>query len=91
MNEAVQFRIHVEGRVQGVSFRAHARRVAEELGLAGSAMNETNGSVTIVVEGARDTVERFMEWCKSGPPRARVDHLTWDEAEAAGLQGFRVG
>ena len=62
----------VKGRVQGVFFRASARRKAEELRLTGWVRNNPDGTVEAVVEGNTDMVENFVNWCREGPPDARV-------------------
>jgi acylphosphatase len=80
----------VRGRVQGVFFRDAAREQARLLGVSGWVRNRTDGAVEGVFEGPRAAVERLVDWCRSGPPRARVDdvEVAWEAAE--GLNGFRV-
>jgi acylphosphatase len=72
----------ISGRVQGVFFRAHTRQVARELRLTGYVSNLPDGRVEAVFEGEDDAVKRAIEWCRRGPPRARVDHVEvrWEEA-----------
>lgn len=74
--------IRAYGRVQGVFFRHTARIHAEKLGLVGWARNEDDGSVTMTVEGEEGKLNEFLEWCRKGPPLARVDdvQVTWGEA-----------
>ena len=62
----------IKGRVQGVFFRAETRRRAEELGLTGWVRNNPDGTVEAVAEGDTTLVEKFVNWCHEGPPRARV-------------------
>ncbi len=83
-------RIRVSGQVQGVSFRATARREARALGLAGFARNEPDGSVLIEVEGQDDAVARFVAWCRHGPPAARVTGVEVEDMPAPGRAGFAV-
>jgi len=73
----------ISGRVQGVFFRADARRRARQLGLTGYARNLPDGRVEIVAEGGREELENFFRWCGRGPAAARVDEITprWSEAE----------
>ena len=78
-------RFFVEGRVQGVFFRASARAQAVELGLRGYARNLHDGRVEVLAVGDVQAVERMAEWLKHGPEHARVDKLermAADEGEA---------
>ncbi len=81
----------MRGRVQGVFFRDGVRAEARALGVAGWARNRMDGTVEAVFEGSPAAVERLIEWCRTGPPRARVDgvEVHWEPAEH--LAGFRVG
>ena len=83
--------IRVDGRVQGVGFRASARREATRLGLAGFARNEADGSVAIEVEGDEAALEAFVAWCRVGPPGARVDRVEVAAGNLVGHRGFAVG
>jgi len=62
-------RIHciVHGRVQGVGFRAFTQRKASENGLTGWVRNRWNGTVEVVAEGSRKTVEDFLQVLRRGP------------------------
>ncbi len=66
----------VHGRVQGVFFRASARERAEELGLAGWVRNNPDGSVEAVAEGEQEDLEKFITWCRKGPGRSVVRHVS---------------
>jgi acylphosphatase len=65
----------VAGQVQGVFYRQSTAREAARLGLSGTVRNLSDGSVEVVAEGARVAVEALVEWCRRGPPAARVDEL----------------
>jgi acylphosphatase len=65
----------ISGRVQGVFYRASAQQEAMRLGLAGEIRNLPDGRVEAVVEGPKERVEEFIEWCKRGPPSAEVEHV----------------
>ncbi len=71
--------IIVEGRVQGVGFRAWAQRKASTLGLAGYVMNRRDGRVRVRAEGRRETIEELVRDLQKGPPLSQVDHVavTW--------------
>lgn len=80
----------VTGMVQGVFFRVSTQRAAESFGVCGIVRNEPDGSVYIEAEGDDDAVERFLDWCRKGPSRARVDRLDVQEAEPSGYDSFEV-
>ncbi len=82
--------VHVTGRVQGVSFRAYAEREAARLGVAGWIRNEPDGSVAGHFEGEPDAVDALVDWCRSGPPLARVRDVTARPAAVTGAGGFGV-
>jgi acylphosphatase len=82
--------VRVSGRVQGVSYRAAARREARRLGLAGWVRNEPDGAVAIDVEGDRDAVAAFLRWCAQGPPAARVAAIEETRAAPAGYRDFTI-
>lgn len=50
----------VQGTVQGVGFRYWTWKQAEKLGLSGSAVNESDGSVRVVAEGPRWAVRDLL-------------------------------
>lgn len=76
--------IQVSGRVQGVFFRHSARMRAEKLGLAGWIRNEEDGSVAVVAEGEERALEKFIEWCRKGPPLASVENISVIRQDATG-------
>ncbi len=86
-------RVHVwvSGRVQGVFFRAGARDVARRHGLTGFARNLPDGRVEVVAEGEEEDLRALVEYCRRGPPAARVDavEVVWEEPEGE-FSGFAV-
>lgn len=71
----VRVSIIVHGRVQGVSFRHYTCRRALELGVTGWVRNLPDGSVEGLFEGGEPAVQALVEWCRNGPPTARVERL----------------
>ncbi len=71
--------LSVRGVVQGVGFRPHVWRLAEDLGLSGWVRNTAAG-VEIRIEGEAATVEDFTRRlaCES-PPLARIDAIDWQD------------
>jgi acylphosphatase len=78
MNSAqdrVRAYVKIIGRVQGVFFRASTVAQAQDLALTGWVKNCDDGSVEVVVEGARAEVDKLIEWCRRGPPGAQVQRV----------------
>ena len=69
-------KIVIEGRVQGVYYRAGLKDEADRFGLKGWVRNLPGGEVEAVVEGDEDAIDALVEWCRKGPPRAAVDSVT---------------
>lgn len=74
----------ISGRVQGVFFRGTAREEARSLGLTGWVRNLRNGDVEAVAEGPEESVKAFIDWCRRGPPMARVTDVKVDWERPAG-------
>ena len=51
-------------------------------------MNQPDGSVEVVVEGAADEVVSVIEWCRRGPREAVVKSVQVIVEEPQGLSGF---
>lgn len=85
-----QIQIKITGRVQGVFYRASAKREALTLGLAGFARNEPDGSVLIEAAGDYDQLHEFVGWCRQGTPESEVASVTVTEQPSAGHVGFRT-
>ena len=74
MDEKIRAHLLVSGRVQGVLYRSGARQKARELGITGWAHNLIDGKVGVLCEGEKEKIEQFIEWCKKGPPLAKVEN-----------------
>jgi acylphosphatase len=85
----MQKRVHVivEGRVQGVFFRAFTRDEAVRLGLSGWVRNRSNGSVEALVEGEKSRVEKMVQWLHQGSPNSIVEKVQLTEETPVGDTG----
>jgi acylphosphatase len=65
----VTVHVIVYGKVQGVFFRAHTKRFADELGIRGSVKNLVDGTVEIYAQGEKSAVEALFSrlLAKEGP------------------------
>jgi protein-L-isoaspartate(D-aspartate) O-methyltransferase len=74
--------VTVNGVVQGVYYRASARREGALRGLRGWVRNWSDGSVRLHLQGEPAAVDAMLDWCRVGPPAARVSRLTVNDAPA---------
>jgi len=72
---ALQARLTISGRVQGVGYRDWAIDTGLRLGLTGWVRNRRDGAVEALIVGEEDAVGRMIEACRRGPPAARVDEI----------------
>ena len=84
-------RIVISGRVQGVGFRYATYRQAVSLGLTGWVANRYDGSVEAEFEGPRSALDLMLDWCKTGPRYADVQHVTpeWSAGDSK-YNDFRI-
>ena len=67
--------LRVRGTVQGVGFRPAVWRLANELGLSGTVVNDAHG-VSIVAVAAADVLDAFVIRLRSdAPPLARIESI----------------
>ena len=86
---ALQARLTITGRVQGVRYRDWAITTGRRLGLAGWVRNRTDGSVEALVVGDDNAVGAMIEACRHGPPAARVDAVDVEPVDLDVMpQGF---
>jgi acylphosphatase len=78
--EVWRARVFVSGQVQGVFFRYTCAHEARAAGLRGSVRNLLDGRVEAVFQGPKPAVERLIDWCRTGPPAARVAEVevSWE-------------
>ena len=88
--DTVALQVRVEGRVQGVHYRASTQAQARLLGLNGWVHNCQDGSVEAVICGPERDIEAMLVWMAQGPPRAQVSALTRTPVTAPDNDDFEV-
>ncbi len=82
----------ISGRVQGVFFRYNTKKEAIQLGLQGSAVNLSDGTVKVFLRGESKDIDLLERWLHKGPELARVDSvIEVDIDQQLELNGFKVG
>lgn len=90
-NEFARLHAIVEGRVQGVGFRAFVFEKAEMLGLTGWVRNRWDESVEVMAEGNRQDLENLLTSLRRGPRSAFVNNVEVQWLPAVGeFSSFRV-
>jgi acylphosphatase len=82
--------VKIEGRVQGVYYRAWTDENARSLKLDGTVRNTSDGAVEAVFSGSADKVDEMLKRCADGPPDARVTRVTVTQEGGAVAPGFKV-
>ena len=80
-NMKARAHIFVSGRVQGVFFRVETRSEAMKRKVAGWVRNTSEGRVEAIFEGEKADVEQLIDFCRRGPPGARVTEIgvQWED------------
>jgi acylphosphatase len=87
---ALQARLTITGRVQGVGYRDWAITTARRLGLSGWVRNRTDGAVEALIVGDDQPAGEMIDACRRGPTMARVDNVDLEPVDLDVLpQGFR--
>jgi acylphosphatase len=76
----VRAHVFISGMVQGVFFRSETIDEAKKLGVKGWVRNLPDGRVEAVFEGEEKSVKELIEFCRRGPPGARVTgvNIIWE-------------
>jgi len=83
--------IRASGVVQGVGYRYFAIRKARALGVAGWVRNNDDGSVSLMAEGERGTIEALVKELTIGPAASNVTDVRVQWQEFTGqFDGFDV-
>jgi acylphosphatase len=84
------YELFVSGTVQGVYYRASTVARARELELTGFVENLPDGRVHAIIQGAEENCQALIEWCKQGPPRARVSGVDVSSVAEQSFHSFQI-
>jgi len=87
----VRAHVFVSGRVQGVFFRHETKLRAIRNNVTGWVRNLPDGRVEAVFEGDKEAVEAMINFCRIGPPGAKVENveIIW-ESPTGEFKDFRI-
>lgn len=84
MNDPSRLHAVIQGRVQGVGFRAYVQHKAGDIGLTGWVRNRWDGSVEVLAEGDRAKLDKLVIVLKRGPGSAMVSAVDTEWQEGMG-------
>ena len=76
--------------MQGVYYRASARDVAESLALQGWIKNLPSGEVEAMATGELNNLKKFADWCRQGPPGAKVESVQQTDMPETPFSSFQI-
>ena len=76
-------KIILHGKVQGVFYRKSAKIEADRLGVFGWVRNKDDGTVEVLAAGDKNSLEKFINWCKVGSPFAEVKKIEIEEIKTS--------
>ncbi len=80
----------IKGKVQGVFYRATAKKIADKLNIKGWIKNTDAGNVEAIITGAEPLLQEFINWCKQGPPKAIVEDVIVTPQQETTFEDFKV-
>ena len=66
--------VFVSGNVQGVFFRSETKHEADKHHVTGWIRNIPDGRVEATFEGEEEDVRKLIEFCRTGPPAAKINN-----------------
>lgn len=84
------FFLRIQGKVQGVFFRASMKQKADELAVHGWVRNCADGSVEAHVQGTNGHLEAIIAWAAKGPEQAVVQAVDKEPVAPIKSSGFSI-
>ena len=83
-------RMIVTGKVQGVFYRAYAKKTADQMNITGRIKNLPDRTVEIIATAEDEVLKKFIEWCRQGPPQAEVKEVFIENKPEEKFPDFRI-
>jgi len=68
--DKIHLDILITGNIRSIGFAFQSMRVAEKLNICGFTQYTGINSAKIEAEGTKDSLFKFVDWCKTGLPEA---------------------
>jgi len=87
----MQLHAIIYGKVQGVGFRYFTKNMANSLGVKGWVRNNPDGTVELVAEADKETLDKFLKKLWIGPPLSNVENIKYEfKEEEGGFRSFEI-
>jgi acylphosphatase len=73
------YKIHINGAVYKTGFRYYLKAKAESQRITGVVFYEDDKSVGVIVSGTDENVNRFLQFCRTGYPPAKIENTKISE------------
>jgi len=80
----------IDGRVQGVFYRASAYKKAQSIGVKGWVRNMDDGCVEALVQGEQDLVDDMLDWFWQGSAPSHVTSVRCYDEQPIATDDFIV-
>ncbi len=80
----------IKGKVQGVFYRATAKKIADKIGVTGWIKNTKDDDVEAIAKGKQEQLKEFINWCKQGPAKAEVEDVIVTEQKEMSFIDFKI-
>ncbi len=80
----------ITGKVQGVFYRATAKKIANQLNIKGWIKNTRDGNVEATATGNEEQLKEFINWCKQGPDNAKVEEVIVEQKPITSFDTFEI-
>jgi acylphosphatase len=80
----------IDGKVQGVFYRASAYAKAQQVGIKGWVRNLSDGRVEALIQGDEGQVEEMVDWFWQGPRNSRVSSVQCYDEQPITTDTFSV-
>ena len=84
------FHLLIKGQVQGVFYRATAKKIADKTGVRGWIKNTPEDEVEAIITGTDEQLQQFISWCRQGPALAKVTDVITEEFKETEFKSFSI-
>jgi acylphosphatase len=89
-SQMIHLNITITGKVQRVGFRFLSMQYAVSLQITGFVRYLDKDKIYLEAEGTEDNIEKFKQWCYSGPCTHGVKQIAIEKADLKHFTAFDI-